>query len=90
MWVKVCHDFLHVNQETNNVVEALAIWKGLLQARNQGILDLTVIGDSRLIIQELVTISLPSQLILRQLLRRIQNITISFQKMVVNNTGLPP
>ena len=46
--------------ETNNVAEALALWKGLLQARNQGILDLTVIGDSRLIIQALVTSSLSS------------------------------
>ena len=36
--------------ETNNMVEALALWQGLIQAKNMGINDLIVFGDSRIII----------------------------------------
>jgi hypothetical protein len=41
--------------ETNNVAEALALWKGLNQASHLGITYLTVVGDSRLIIQVVIT-----------------------------------
>ena len=37
--------------ETNNMAEALVLWKGLLQAKAMGINDLTIFGDSRIIIQ---------------------------------------
>ena len=44
----------------NNIVEALALWQGLFQMLTHDINDVIVLWDSRLIIQALVTTSLPS------------------------------
>ena len=69
-----------LGRETNNVAEALALWKGLHLSRNQGINELIVLGDSRLIIQALFDNSLQSQMHIRQLIRKIQNLAKSFYK----------
>ena len=42
-----------LGQNTNNIAEILAIWKGLVQARRLSIKKLAIIGDSRIIIQAL-------------------------------------
>jgi hypothetical protein len=54
-----------LGEDTNNMAEALGLWQGLNQAREHGINEITVIGDSRLLIQALVTNSLPSQMKIR-------------------------
>jgi hypothetical protein len=40
--------------ESNNRAEALALWKGIIQAINHNVQDLVIIGDSRLVIQALI------------------------------------
>jgi ribonuclease HI len=57
--------------ETNNVAEALALWQGLSQASHLGITDLTVVGDSRLIIQVVITRNLPPSCHLKQVMKCI-------------------
>jgi len=57
--------------ESNNLAEALALWQGLVQAIYHGISDLTVVGNSRLIIQSIIAQRLPSNCRLRQILRKI-------------------
>ena len=66
--------------ETNNIAEALALWKGLVIAKNKGITRLTVLGDSRIVIQAIVEGTLPNHLHLRQLLTKIQYLVCSFHK----------
>ena len=39
---------------SNNHAEAMALWQGLCQAQSNGIRDLVIIGDSRLLIQAIV------------------------------------
>ena len=57
--------------DSNNMAEALALWQGLSQAIRLGIQDLTVVGDSRLIIHLLICRALPSSSRLRQVIQRI-------------------
>ena len=57
--------------DSNNMAEALALWQGLSQAIRLGIQDLTVVGDSRLILHHLICRDLPSSSRLRQVIRRI-------------------
>ena len=57
--------------DSNNMAEALALWQGLSQAIRLGIQDLTVVGDSRLILHHLICRELPSSSRLRQVIRRI-------------------
>ena len=57
--------------DTNNMAEALALWQGLRIARELGISNLIVIGDSRVVIRVLAEKFLPIHLGLRQLLRKI-------------------
>ena len=59
--------------ESNNMVEALALWKGLS--------DIVVIGASGLVIQALITSSPPKDLKIRQLIKKIQSLFSSFQKI---------
>jgi ribonuclease HI len=61
-----------LGEETNNMTEALSLWKGLTQARDLGINEIMVIGYSQILIQAMVTNSLPNQMKLRQLLKKIQ------------------
>jgi ribonuclease HI len=65
--------------ESNNLAEALALWQGLAQAIYHAISDLTVVGDSRLIIQSIIAQRLPSNCRLRQILRKIQVLLSSFR-----------
>ena len=66
--------------ETNNMAEALALWQGLVIAKNKGITRLSVLGDSRIVIQAIVEETLPNHLHLRQLLTKIQSLVRSFHK----------
>ena len=54
-----------IGEDTNNTAKALALWQCLFQMLVHDINDAIVFGDSRLITQDLVTKSLPSQLRLR-------------------------
>jgi len=51
-----------LGEETNNNAEALSLWQGLTQAHKLAIKEITVIGDSRILIQAMVTNSLPNQM----------------------------
>ena len=53
------------------MAEALALWQGLSQAIRLGIQDLSVVGDSRLILHHLICREFPSSSRLRQVIRRI-------------------
>jgi ribonuclease HI len=63
------------------MAEALSLWQGLTQAQELGINEILVIGDSRLLIHALVTNSLPNQMKLQQLLKKIQRLSKSFRKI---------
>ena len=67
--------------ESNNITEALALWKGLLIAKNKRITKLSMLGDSRIVIQTLVEGSLPNHLHLSQLMKRIQSLARYFHKI---------
>ena len=69
--------------ETNNKAEGLALWQGLIQAKNLGINELTVFGDSRIIIQALNQSSRISNLHLRQTLNRIKRIILTFKHVEI-------
>ena len=56
--------------ESNNMAEALALWKGLNLAKEQGIRHIVVIGDSRLVIQDLNLGNLREDMKIRQLLKK--------------------
>ena len=79
--------------DSNNMAEALALWQGLNQALLHGIQDLTVMGDSKLIIHFIKTKTFPSSIWLRQVLLRISMIipsfrTIDFFHVLQMNNGL--
>ena len=57
--------------DSNNMAEALALWQGLSQAIRLDIQDLTVVGDSRIILHHLICREFPSSFLLRQVIRRI-------------------
>ena len=61
----------NLGSDTNNMAEALALWQGLSQAIHLGIQELTVVGDSRMILQHLLNQELPSSFRLKQVIRRI-------------------
>ena len=70
-----------LKEDSNNVVEGLALWQGLCQARAHGISEIVVVEESRLIIQALMTNSLPTQLKLHQLIKKFQILSKSFNKI---------
>ena len=61
----------NLGSDTNNMAEALALWQGLSQAIRLSVQELTVVGDSRMIIQHLFNRDLPSSFRLKQVIRRI-------------------
>ena len=67
--------------ETNNIVEALALWQGLVIAKNKRITRLAVLGDLRIVIQAIVEGNLPNHLHLRKLLNEIQSLVHFFHKV---------
>ena len=78
---------------SNNMAEALALWQGLNQALLRGIQDLTIVGDSKLIIHLINTQNFPSSNRLCQVLLRISMIipifrSIDFFHVLRMNNGL--
>jgi ribonuclease HI len=67
--------------ESNNIAEALRLWQGLIQAWKLEIKEITVIGDSRILIQAMVTNTLPTQMNLCHILKKIMRLSCSFQKI---------
>jgi len=70
-----------LGKESNNRVEALALWQGLSQAIKGNFLSISVFGDSRIIIQALNTNKNPSQIQLSNTLRKIKLILPKFHKI---------
>jgi len=56
---------------TNNYAEAMALWQGLSQARRNGIRNLIIIGDSRMLISAIIRSSKNQNAQLNNLLDRI-------------------
>jgi ribonuclease HI len=63
------------------MAEAHALWKGLVQMKSQGITKAMVFGDSRLLIQAMITTPKSSNLKLTNLVKRIHLLSHSFQKI---------
>ena len=63
------------------MAEALSLWQGLKLAKNQGLKDIVVIGDSRLVIQTLNANNLPEDVKIRQMVKRIHSLRLSFQNV---------
>ena len=59
----------------------MSLWQGVGQARKLDINEIMVIGDSQILIQALVTNSLPNQMKLRQIFKKIQRLSNSFRKI---------
>ena len=60
-----------LGQNTNNIAEILAIWKGMTQARRLSIKKLAIIGDSRIIIQALKQKKAPNNMGLSHYHRKV-------------------
>ena len=56
---------------TNNQAEILALWQGLIQARNLDIQKINIFGDSKLIIKAVHTKKIPSDIHLGQIFRKV-------------------
>jgi ribonuclease HI len=67
--------------ESNNIAEALSLWQGLIQAQKLEIKEIMVIGDSQILIQAMVTNTLPTQMNLCHILKKIMRLSRSFQKI---------
>ena len=63
------------------MVEALSLWQGLNLAKNQGLKDILVFGDSRLVIQTLNASNLPEDIKIWQMVKRIHSLRLSFQNL---------
>ena len=59
-----------IGDDTNNIVEALALWQGLFQLTLTGIKDVKVFGDSRVIIHAINSQSLPQNMRLKHLIQK--------------------
>jgi ribonuclease HI len=70
-----------IDEDTNNIAEALALWQGLSQALARNITDLNVFGDSRIVIQALISKNLPSHMRLRQILKKIKLLLTTFHSI---------
>ena len=70
-----------LGDDTNNMAEALALWQGLRIAKTHGISELTIIGDSRIIIQALTENLTPNQMHLRRLIQKIKAQVLNFSKI---------
>jgi ribonuclease HI len=79
--IKVLSYSWGIDKNTNNIVEALALWQGLSQAQIMNITDLNVFGDSRIIIQALSSKNLTSDTRLGQFLKKIKILMTTFQSI---------
>ena len=64
---------------SNNMAEALALWQGLKLAQERNLKSLVVFGDSKLILQSLITKNLPSNIFLSAIIKKILLIAAKFQ-----------
>jgi len=65
--------------ESNKRAEALALWQGLHQANKLRIQELTIIGDSRIIIQAIINHSKTQSITLNNLLDKIHLLLRNFK-----------
>jgi ribonuclease HI len=79
--IKVISYSWGIGKDTNNIVEALALWEGLSQAQLRNITDLNVFGDSRIIIQALSCKNLTKHMRLRQILQKIRLLMSTFRSI---------
>ena len=63
---------------SNNMAEALALWQGLKLGQEQNLKSLVVFGDSKLILQSLITKNLPSNIFLSAIIQKILLIAAKF------------
>ena len=61
--------------------EALDLWQGLRIAKAMGISELTIIGDSRIVIRAQVENLMPNHMALRKLIHKIMAQSSSFKKI---------
>jgi ribonuclease HI len=66
---------------TNNTAEFCSLWQGLQIARNHGIRQLTVLGDSRILIKALQTKKAPLNVHLRHMFQKILQASNRFHKI---------
>ena len=64
---------------SNNQAEILALWQGLIQARNLNIQKINIFGDSRLIIKAVHTKKIPSDIHLGQIFRKVSLLLSHFR-----------
>ena len=62
------------------MAEALVLWQGLRIAKTLGIFELTIIGDSIIVIRALAENLMPNQLLLRQLISQNRGPSLLLQK----------
>ena len=70
-----------LGKKTNNAVEILAIWQGLNQARRLAIKKLTIMGDSRIIIQALILKKAPNNMELAHYYRKVISQMKDFEEL---------
>jgi ribonuclease HI len=69
---------LGLGTETNNIAEAMALWQGLHQAKKQGIQELVIVGDSRLVVRAIICRTQTQSAKLNNLLNKIHLLLASF------------
>jgi len=70
-----------LGHDSNNKAEALALWQGLKLAHENKIIDLTVFGDSRLIVQAMALKKVPPHLHISRILLKISRIADRFRNI---------
>ena len=70
-----------LGEDTNNMVEALAIWQGLRIAKTHGSTKLTVLRDFRIIIQALNENLIPNQMHLKRLINKFKVLELTFSRI---------
>ena len=63
------------------MAEALELWKGLRIAKNQGIIELAILIDSRIIIQAINESLILNQMHLKHLIHKIKVQSLTFSKI---------
>ena len=64
---------------SNNMAEALALWQGLKLAHERNLNSLVVFGDSKLILQSMISKTLSSNIFLAAIIKKILLVTTKFQ-----------
>jgi ribonuclease HI len=70
-----------IGETTNNQVEALALWKGILIMKRQNIKNAIVIGDLMIVIRHMVHKTLPKEPHMNRLLHHIQKLIEGFKSV---------